>query len=63
MPPLTPDTLALVGAHDAVTLHVPWGVAWILGVVLLLGVSQMVLEVAAIYDGVRSAIRRRVRGW
>lgn len=57
------DTIALVGSPAAVTFRLPWGVAWMLAPLFLLGCATALLEVATWLEAGRAALRRRLRGW
>lgn len=58
LPPMLADTIAMVGSHDAVTMHLPWGVAWILGILILTGLGTILINVQDLW----AAILTRL-GW
>lgn len=49
MPPGT-DTIAVIGAHGAVTMQLPWSLAWVLGALLLTGLGTVLFSAAELWD-------------
>jgi hypothetical protein len=48
--PVVSDTIAVIGAHGAVTMQIPWAVAWLLGALLLTGLGTIILQAAELWD-------------
>ena len=52
------DTLAIIGAHEAVIMHVPWSVAWVLALLVVTGMGTVFFTVREMIDSALRAV-----GW